>query len=70
MKSENIKHSKKKTAAKTGGAGGVWFLGFVGALFYYLHFHSGTFWLVIMAIVKAILWPAYLVYYLLHFMRI
>ena len=63
-------HSRKRQAVQSGGAGGVWSLGFVGALVYFLHFHSGTFWLVLMALFKAVLWPAYLVYYLLHFMRI
>lgn len=53
-----------------GGAGGVWFLGFVGTLVYYLHFHSGTFKLVVMAFIKAIFWLAFLVYYLLQFMKI
>ena len=44
---------------------GIWFLGFVGALAYFLHNDSGTFWLVILAILKAIVWPAILVYRLL-----
>jgi hypothetical protein len=48
-----------------GGAGGIWFLGFVGALVYYLHTHSGTFWLVLLAIMKAVVWPTLLVYHLL-----
>lgn len=59
-----------KNIAKSSSGGGIWFLGFVGTLFYYLHFHSGTLWLVILAIVKALFWPAFLVYYLLHFMRV
>jgi len=70
MKEHAIKKSRKNSAVKAGGMGGIWFLGFVGALIYYLNFHSGTFWLVVLAFIKAILWPAYLVYYLLHFMRI
>ncbi len=70
MKEEVKKHSRKRRAAQSGGAGGVWFLGFVGALIYYLHFHSGTFWLVVLAFIKAMFWPAYLVYYLLQSMRI
>ena len=53
-----------------GGAGGVWFLGFVGMLVYQLHFHSGSFTLVIIAIFKAVFWLAYLVYYLLQYMQI
>ena len=48
-----------------GGAGGGWFLGFVGALFYYLHTHSGSLWLVLVAIGKALFWPAFLVFKLL-----
>jgi len=60
-----------KTVVKTGGGGGgIWFMGFVGTLVYFLHFHSGTFWLVLVAVFKAIFWPAYLVYYGWHFMRI
>jgi hypothetical protein len=54
-----------KRAATNTGAGGLWFLGFIGALVYYIHFHSGTFWLVILAIMKSIVWPAFVVYHVL-----
>jgi hypothetical protein len=54
---------KGKGAA--GGVGGIWFLGFLGAFIYYIHTHSGTFWLVLIAIMKAIVWPAFLVFHLL-----
>jgi hypothetical protein len=47
------------------GAGGLWFLGFIGALVYYLHFHSGSLWLVVLAIMKSIVWPAFVVYHVL-----
>jgi hypothetical protein len=72
MDKENIhKHmSKKRKVAKAGGNGFVWFLGFIGALVYYLHIHSGTFWLVILAILKAFVWPVFLVYHLLLFLRV
>jgi hypothetical protein len=63
-------YSKKGRVAKAGGNGFVWFLGFIGALVYYLHVHSGTFWLVILAILKAFVWPAFLVYHLLMFMGV
>ena len=43
--------STKRVAG--GGAGGLWFLGFIGALVYYIHTHSGTFWLVLLAFMKA-----------------
>jgi len=64
------KSHKKRKAAKAGGMGGIWFFGFIGALVYYLHVHSGTFWLVILAFLKAIVWPAYLVYHLLLFLKV
>ncbi len=52
-------------AACRGGVGGLWFLGFLGALVYYLHTHSGTFWLVLLAFLKAFVWPAFVVYHVL-----
>ncbi len=57
---------KNKTMIQKGGGHSIWFLGFIGALVYYLHVHSGTFWLVILAFLKALVWPAFLVYHLLH----
>ena len=53
------------TRRQPAGAGGGWFLGFIGALIYYLHTHSGSLWLVLVAIVKALFWPAFLVFKLL-----
>jgi hypothetical protein len=57
--------SGAKRSVSRGGAGGLWFLGFLGALVYYIHFHSGTFWLVVLAFIKSLLWPAYVVYHVL-----
>ena len=53
------------TTARHGGAGGIWLLGFIGALCYYLHTHSGTFWLVVLAVMKSVVWPAFVVYHVL-----
>ena len=55
----------KRKAGAAGGAGGIWFFGFIGALVYYIHTHSGTFWLVLVALMKAVVWPAFLVYHVL-----
>ncbi|HVA10667.1 MAG TPA: hypothetical protein VNG32_00675 [Candidatus Dormibacteraeota bacterium] len=71
MKENSRKHVRKtRHAAKAGGSGGIWFFGFIGALIYFLHVHSGTFWLVILAVLKAIVWPAFLIYHLLLFLRV
>jgi hypothetical protein len=70
-KEKTTKHwSKKKRATKAGRGELAWFLGFIGAVFYYLHVHSGTFWLVILAFLKAFIWPAILVYHLLLFLKV
>jgi len=44
--------------------GGWYFLGVIGAAVYYLHTSYG-FWPSIVALLKALVWPAYLVYHLL-----
>jgi len=44
--------------------GGLWFVGFVGALVYYMQ-HAANAGLVILGILKALVWPAMLVYYVL-----
>jgi hypothetical protein len=48
-----------------GGAGFVWFLGFIGAAVYYIQQADG-FWAGVLGILKAFVWPAFLVYSLLH----
>lgn len=55
---------KKKQAAQAGGAGGAYFLAMIGAAVYYLHTSYG-FWPSIVALLKALVWPAFLVYHLL-----
>jgi len=45
---------------------GVYFLGFIGAAVYYLQQSTG-FWNGVLALLKAMVWPAFLVYKLLGF---
>jgi hypothetical protein len=49
---------------KQGGAGGAYFLGMIGAAVYFLHVSYG-FWPSVVALLKAVVWPAFLVYHLL-----
>lgn len=44
--------------------GGIYFLGFIGAVVYYIQ-QSATFWEGVVGFLKAIVWPAFLVYKLL-----
>ena len=53
---------------KGGACGGIYGLGFIGALVYFLqHFHG--FWELLFSFVKAALWPALIVYRILEFFR-
>ena len=45
--------------------GGAYFLGFIGAAVYYIQ-ESSTFWGGVVGFLKAIVWPAFLVYDLLR----
>jgi hypothetical protein len=47
-----------------GGGNAVYGLGLVGALVYYIQ-HADGFWPVVLAILKAVVWPAFVVYDLL-----
>jgi len=46
------------------GSGGVYFLGFIGAAVYYIQAATG-FWNGVLGVLKAIVWPAFLIYKLL-----
>ena len=43
-------------------------LGMIGAAIYYVQ-HAAGFWAVVLALLKAIVWPAFFVYDLLQFMH-
>ena len=62
---------KEKCCCKRkGGAagGGVYGLAFIGALIYYLQ-HVATFGAGVIGFLKALVWPAFLVYELLKFLK-
>jgi len=68
MKEAKEKRERKDKRVTKGAGGGALFMGFVGALVYYLQQAHG-FWPVILAFLKACVWPALLVYDLLKFMH-
>jgi len=51
-----------------GTAGAVYGLGFIGALVYYIQ-HATGFWNGLLGVLKALVWPAMLVYQLLAFIK-
>lgn len=53
---------------KCGGCGGaVYGLGFIGAVIYYIS-TANSFWMGVLGFLKAIVWPAFLVYEALKFL--
>jgi fatty acid desaturase len=59
---------KAKQVANNGTNNAVYGLGFVGALVYYFG-HANSFWLLVLGFLKAVVWPAFVVYHLLGFLR-
>ena len=52
-----------------GVSSGVYGLAFIGALVYFLQ-HAATFWTGVLGFFKALLWPAFLIYWVLEFLKI
>ncbi len=64
--------SAKYTVIKKYGrhsGGGAYFLGFLGAFIYYLQ-HAATFGAGVIGFLKALVWPAMLVYHLFGFLKL
>ena len=53
----------------TNGSGAIYGLGFIGALIYYIS-SAGGFWAGVLGILKAIIWPVFVVYELLKFLNL
>lgn len=70
MENEKKVCEKCESKCKRGGgfSGGVYGLGFVGALVYFIQ-NATTFWVGVLGFFKAIFWPAILVYKLLVFIK-
>jgi len=51
-----------------GFGGGVYGLAFIGAAIYFIQ-HATTFWMGVLGFLKAIVWPAILVYKALEFLQ-
>lgn len=52
-----------------GGGEAVYGLGLIGAIFYYMQ-QATTVWEVLLGLVKAFVWPAFVVYKLLEFFKL
>jgi hypothetical protein len=63
------KKEKVKAVEKGGPAGGMWFAGFIGSAIYFVGNVDG-FWNVIVALLKAMVWPVFLINRVFELLRI
>lgn len=64
MANENDPRHERKWKHRGAGGGAVYGIGFVGAAIYFIQ-HATGFWIGVLGILKAIVWPALIVYKLL-----
>jgi len=64
MMRKEARKNKCSTSTHCGGAG--YGLGFIGAAIYYIS-TATSFWMGVLGVLKALVWPAFLVYELLKF---
>jgi len=62
-----IESKKKNNKVNQSVSGGIYGLGWIGALVYYLS-HATGFWEGLLGFLKALAWPAFLVYELLKYL--
>lgn len=65
-KEEKVKKFRKKDARKMNSNDAVYGLGLIGAAIYYISTATG-FWMGLLGFLKALVWPAFLVYEALRF---
>jgi hypothetical protein len=61
-------HRRNDGMKNNGAFGGIYFLSFVGAAVYFIQ-HSASFWEGVLGFLKAMVWPAILMYKLLEFLK-
>jgi hypothetical protein len=65
---KTVKAKGSSCSTKSSCSGGCgYFLGFLGAAIYYIS-TAGSFWMGVLGIVKALVWPAFLVFEVLKFL--
>lgn len=68
-RSEDVCCGHKKFPHHGKAGGGIYGLAFIGALIYFLQ-NAETFWMGVLGVLKAMVWPAILVYEILKYLKI
>jgi hypothetical protein len=61
MSTESCEHTRTRVVRQSGASEAVYGLGFIGACVYFIG-HAATFWLGVLGFLKALVWPAFLVF--------
>lgn len=61
--------NQKQRKINSGGGNAVYSLGMIGALIYYLSTASG-FWVGVLGVLKAIVWPAFVIFELMKYLHL
>lgn len=61
-------HKRDKGMDCNGILGGIYGMAFIGGVVYYIQ-HATSFWVAVLGILKALIWPAVLMYKLLELLR-
>lgn len=68
MNHENDSSKKCHERGRMRGNGAIYGMGAIGALFYFLH-QATSFWAGVIGVIKALFWPAVLVYKVLDLLK-
>lgn len=69
IENSDIKDKCQRRQNCNSGCGGIYFLGLIGAAVYFIQ-QATSFWLGVIGLLKALVWPAFLVHGLLNFLKI
>lgn len=61
-------NTKQSSANVTGASSCIYGLAFLGALIYFIQ-QATTFWIGVLGVLKALVWPAILIYKVLEFLK-
>ena len=60
--------TKKRSTSANTASGGIYGLAFIGALIYFIQ-QATTFWMGVLGFLKALVWPAILIYKVMEFLK-
>ena len=57
--------SRTRMIVREGPWGFTFFLAYIGAAIYFISISDGSFWAVVLGLLQAVVWPAYVMYHVL-----